>query len=48
MFILPIHEQADMEPAAAGEMAPTLLSAVWYGEAFHRLGVQDVLEFDSD
>jgi hypothetical protein len=23
-------------------MAPNFLSAVWHGEAFHRLGVQDV------
>jgi hypothetical protein len=31
-----------------GEMAPSFLSSVWHGEAFHGLGVQDVTEFDSD
>jgi hypothetical protein len=31
-----------------GEMVSTFLSAVWCGEAFHGLGVQDVTEFDSD
>jgi hypothetical protein len=31
-----------------GEMAPTFLTAVQHGEAFHKLGVQDVTEFDSD
>jgi hypothetical protein len=30
-----------------GEMAPAFLSAAQCGEAFHRLGVQDVAEFDS-
>jgi hypothetical protein len=30
-----------------GEIAPSFLSAVWHGEAFHELGIQDVTEFDS-
>jgi hypothetical protein len=47
LFILPIDAQAGLELAVVGRMAPTFLSAAWHGEDFHRLGIQDVAEFDS-
>jgi hypothetical protein len=39
--------QANLEPAG-GEKWPNFFNAAWHREAFHRLGFQDVTEFDSD
>jgi hypothetical protein len=39
-FILSIDTQAGLEPVVV--VVLTFLSVVWCGEAFHRLGVQDV------
>jgi hypothetical protein len=41
-----MHRQVWSQQQLWEEMAPNFLSAVWHGEAFHGLGVQDVVEFD--
>jgi hypothetical protein len=46
LFILSIDAQTGLNWQQQGEMA-LFLSAVWHGEAFHGLGVQDISEFDS-
>jgi hypothetical protein len=40
--------QAALELAGREKWLCFLFSVVWHMEAFHRLGVQDVAEFDSD
>jgi hypothetical protein len=45
LFVLPTDTQAGLElvfVAGVREMVPNFLSIMLHGEAFHRLGVQDV------
>jgi hypothetical protein len=48
LLVLSTDMQASLETAvAAAVMVPTFLSVVWCGEAFPRLGIHDIKEFDS-
>jgi hypothetical protein len=42
---LPNVSQAGLKPASGGVAALCFVSVTWHGQAFHRLGVQDVKVF---
>jgi hypothetical protein len=48
LFLLPIHTQAGLEPAVVGRNGTNFSQCSRCREAFHRLRVQDVTEFDYD
>jgi hypothetical protein len=47
LFILQFHASS-FGAGWKGEIVLLFFSSAWHRESFHRLGVQDVTEFDSD